>query len=251
MSRNRFQNKVEASAFDSYDPGDEFEDVYSDRYDPNADFADSASDNGATTQRRVARAGMTLQINLSIANATASKITVELFNPLKSWTVIKKPELVIGNYLMIPFYSFEGVQALIANPTGGGVVGFNQLGNLEVRGSVGDPKLTVGCGEYPYHSLVESLKTLPMFVSSTRMTVTTDLQIDENITHFSESFGGALNRNVISPRAYFKPDQFQNKTLDILAGYKADSESGLLVPVLAGETVRFALFVQRWGKPTV
>ena len=243
---NNLKNKINQAAFDNFDP-DSFDSqgVQSDLFDP--DYLD-ANSGGQTTRVSVARPGVKLQLNISITNATASLISTELFSALDSWTTRLKPELAIGNYSMIPLTTFEGLAALIANPTGGKVVGFNQAGDLECRGGVGDPKLTIGCGEYPYVSLFESTKTYPFYNSYTRYTVATDAQIDKTITHFTKTFGGGLKQNVISPRAFFKPNQFQNKTIDIIAPFTIDGECGLSIPILAGEAVRLAFFIQRWGQ---
>lgn len=243
-------NKINSAAFDNFDP-DNFdnEGVVSDLYDP--DNATGEGGQQAATKLRTARPGRKLQINLSITNATASTITTELFSAFDSWTTRLKAELVTGNYLMKPALSFEGLAALIAAPTGGNCVGFNQTGNLEVRGNAGDPKLTIGCGEYPYNSLFDSTKVLPFYVSYMRYTVSTDGQIDNNINWFTRTFGGGVKSNPISPRAFFKPNQFQNKTIDILAPFTIDGESGLSIPVVAGESIRIALFIQRWAKNTL
>ena len=242
--------KVNDAAFDNYDPDNFGGDVTSDLYDPDFATGDGGGSQSATAVK-TARPGRKLQINISVTNATAQKIHAELFSAFDSWASRLKPELVVAAYLMIPATSLEGLAALIAAPTGGGVVGYNSAGNLEVRAGAGAAKLTIGCGEYPYNALVESTKNLPFFVSYTRYTVTTDLQIDENIQHFTRSFGGGINSNVISPRAYFKPNQFQNKTIDIIAPYNIDGESGLSIPVLAGESIRLALFIQRWTKNNI
>lgn len=241
-------SKINSAAFDNFDPDNFGDDVVSDLYDP--DYA-TGQGNESVTKVRTARPGKKLQLNISIVNATASTISAEIFSAFDSWATRLKPELVTGAYAMIPALSLEGIAALIANPTGGGVVGFNSAGNLEVRGGVGDPKLTIGCGEYPYNSLFDSTKTLPFYVSYTRYTVSTDAQIDENISHFTRTFGGGVKSNLISPRAYFKPNQFQNKTIDILAPFPIDGETGLSIPTLAGENLRLALFIQRWGKNTL
>ncbi|HEX7904826.1 MAG TPA: hypothetical protein VF487_13200 [Chitinophagaceae bacterium] len=243
------QKQINAASFDNYDP-DNFGDVQSDLYDPDYATGEGVT-NPAATKVTNARPGRKLQINLAITNATASVISAELFSAFDSWTTRLKAELVVGAYAMKPALSLEGLAALIAAPTGGGVVGFNQAGNLEVRGGVGDPKLTIACGEYPYISLFESTKNLPFFVSYVRYTVSTDNQIDNNITHFTRTFGGGVKENVISPRAYFKPNQFQNKTIDILAPFSVDGECGLSIPVLAGEAIRMAFFIQRWAKNTL
>lgn len=240
---------INAAAFDTFDP-DNFDndEVISDLYDPDYATGQPAAAAG-TTKVRTARPGKKLQLNISVVNATASTIACELFSAYDSWTTRLKPELVVGAYAMIPATSLEGIAALVAAPTGGGVVGFNAAGNLEVRAGAGAPKLTVGCGEYPYVSLFESTKDLPFYVSYMRYTVSTDAQIDNNISHFTRTFGGGVKSNPISPRAYFKPNQFQNKTIDILAPFNVDGESGLSIPTLAGENLRLALFIQRWGKP--
>lgn len=248
---NYFKNKVNQAAFDTFDPDNwDGGDTQSDMYDPDNATGDGG-DAGAATKTRVARPGRKLQLNVTITNATASKISTELFSALDSWTTRQKAELMIGNYDMIPANSLEGIAALVANPTGGKVVGFNKAGNLECRGAVGDPKLTIGCGEYPYISLFESTKVLPFYVAYMRYTVSTDNQIDENIFNFTRTFGGGVRSNPISPRAYFKPNQYQNKTIDILAGFVVDGESGLSIPTLAGESIRIAFFIQRWAKPNM
>lgn len=228
---------------DNFDP-DNFA-AYSDEFDP--DNASGESAGSAATSSRQATPGQKMQINLTITNATAQLITTELFSALDSITTRKKPELAIGNYSMIPLLTFEGLsQVALAN-----TAGFNQAGNLELRGNAGDPKLTVGCGEYPYSSLFESTKTLPFQISFIRLTVDTDNQIDNQITWFKRTFGGKTETNTVSPRAYFKPNQFQGKTIDILVELDIDSESGILYPVRPTESARFSLFIQRWYKPNV
>jgi hypothetical protein len=147
--------------------------------------------------------------------------------------------------LFHPATSLEGIARIAAGTFG--VVGFNEAGNLQIRGGAADPSATIGCGEYPYNSLFESTKCLPFAVAYMRMTVTTDAQISNNIYHFQRTFGGAEKVNTIAPRAYFKPNQFQGKIVDIIAPFTIDGEKGLRVSVNAGEVVTFALFIQRWG----
>lgn len=242
-----FNKNMNAAAFDNFDPdGFDNNEVVSDLYDP--DFATGQAASSAPVAVKTARPGRKLQLNISITNATANQLQTELFSALDSVTTRLKPEYVSAPYNFVPALSLEGLAALIAAPTGGHVVGFNQSGNLEVRGAAGDPKLTVGCGEYPYNSLFESSKTLPFYVSYVRYTVSTDGQIDNTIYNFTRTFGGGVKENSISPRAYFKPNQFQNKTIDIMAPFVIDGESGLRIPVNAGEQLRLAFFIQRWAK---
>lgn len=231
--------------FDNFDPDNFDADVYSDQYDPdNATGAQSAE---AATKVKVANPGQKLQLNVVVTNSAAVQLTAEIFSALDSVVTRKKAEYATGNYLYIPKLSYEG----LALTTNYGTVGFTQDGFLHVKGGMGESDMTIGCGEYPYNSLLESTKTLPLKVSFLRYTVTTDAQISNNITWFKRTFGGKTETNTISPRAYFKPNQFQNKTIDILAGFTIDSESGLTIPTNAAETITLALFVQRWAKPQV
>jgi hypothetical protein len=234
---------MNASHFDNYDPDNFGSGVSSDLYDPENATGDQAA---AATAQRQARPGQKLQLNISISNPTAKKLTVELFSAFDSITSRKKAEYANAPYNYVPSLSFEGLAL-----AGVGCAGYNQDGNLEIRGGGADPKATVGCGEYPYNSLVESTKSLPFNVAYLRYTVDTDSQIDNNITHFTRTFGGGQKQNTISPRAYFKPNQFQAKTIDILAPFSIDGEKGLQIPVNAGENVRLAFFIQRWAKNTL
>jgi hypothetical protein len=235
---------MNASHFDNYDP-DNYGQVHSDMYDPENATGPAATNDSATRQR-VARPGQKLQLNISVANPTAKRLLIELFSAFDAVTTRKKADHANAPYNFVPALSFEGLAL-----AGVGCVGYNQDGQLEVRGGALDPKAVVGCGEYPYNSLVESTKSLPFNVAYLRYTVTTDDQIDENITHFQRTFGGGIKENTISPRAYFKPNQFQSKTIDILAPFSIDGEKGLRIPVIAGENIRLALFIQRWAKNTL
>lgn len=240
------QRNLNAALFDNFDP-DNFDDgVSSDLYDPDNATGQAQQ---AGTKIRTARPGQKLQLNITINNPTAVALTIELFSALDSVTTRLKPELVNGVYLMHPATSLEGIARIAAGTFG--VVGFNEAGNLQIRGGAGDPSATVGCGEYPYVSLFESTKVLPFNTAYLRMTVDTDAQIDNNIYHFARTFGGGIKENTISPRAYFKPNQFQTKTIDILAPFPIDGEKGLRLQVNAGESVRFAFFIQRWAKNTL
>lgn len=234
---------MNTSNFSNYDP---------DAYDPDlfegvtSDLATGkpavAAPVGATVTN-VARPGQKLQLNITVNNPTSQQLLVELFSAFDSVTTRKKPEYARAPYNYVPFLSFEGMAL-----AGVGCVGFDQNGSLAVKGASTDPVMTVGCAEYPYVSLVDSTKTLPFNIAFLRYTVTTDAQIDNNIFWFQNTFAGGRKQNTISPRAYFKPNQFQGKTIDILAPFNIDGEKGLQIPVNAGENIRLAFFIQRWTK---
>lgn len=227
---------------------DNYGDVYSDQYDPDSYDPDNATGEMATgvTAARVARPGQKLQFNVTINNATAKQLIVELFSAFDSIVTRQKPNYINAPYNFVPSTSFEGLAL-----AGVGCTGFNQSGNVEIRGGAADPKCIIGCAEYPYNSLIETTKSMPFNVAFLRYTVNTDAQIDNNITHFTNTFGGGVKQNTISPRAYFKPNQFQSKTIDLLTPFAIDGEKGLAIPVNAAENVRLGFFVQRWTKVTL
>jgi hypothetical protein len=241
-------DRVNEQAFDSFDP-DNFDvnSVESDRFDP-----DNASGHGVASQAATAvknaRAGQKLQLNIVLSNPTAKGLNFELFNALDSVTSRCKADLVTdAEFPMIPQLSLEGLAA-----AGLGVTGFDKNGNFVNTSNVGgNPKASISCNEYPYKSLFESTKVLPFNVAFLRFTSNTDAQIDNNIYHKTRTIGGGEKQNVISPRAYFKPNQFQSRTIDITAPFSISGEKGVQMLVNAGESVRLAFFIQRWTKSSI
>lgn len=234
--------KVRSSGFDSYDP-----DINS--YDPSIARKINNADGGSAGSPNVissSKPGQKMQINLTITNGTAAVMTAEMFQWLDSCTFRYKSELAVGNYLMIPESSHEGLRRVVANS--GGVVGWDQNGNLCYRGNdaTPDPLLTIGCSEVAYRSLFQASSILPFNISFIRENVTTSGQIDNKITWFRKTIGGGYIQNVVSPRAYFRPNQYQNLTIDIDVSLTIQVDSGIQMPVKAGETVTLALFINFW-----
>jgi hypothetical protein len=228
--------------FDSFDP-----DINS--FDPSiARTVNNATGTTGTSPSAVsaAKPGQKMQINLTITNATAAQMTAELFQWLDSVTFRLKPELVVGNYLMIPESSHEGLRRVVANT--GGVVGWDQNGNLCYRGNdaTPDPLFTVGCSEVSYRSLFQASSILPFNISFIRENVSANAQIDNKITWFRKTIGGGFVQNVVSPRAYFRPNQFQSLTIDIPVALSIQVDAGIQIPVIAGGTVTLALFIDFW-----
>lgn len=249
-NRQNFRDKINQSAFDSYDPN-YFEGVTMDRYDPN--YADPAAANTTSTNTgtpstnvQVARPGQKLQINITLSNPTAVKLTFEVFSALWSWADIYKSNLAVGAYTVIPALSTQGLATV-----GVGTVGYDQDGVLNVYGAGGNPKATIGCGEYPYRSLQEATKQLPFMVTFGRISVQTDLQLNNQIIHFTKTFAGGYKQNQINVRAYKKPTQFQNLEVDILAPFAVTGEKGLLYALEIGEVVQMGLFINRWVMPSL
>lgn len=251
MKQNRFYDKINESSFDSfggnnYDPDmDNFEDVQN-GYDP--DYADNVAANaaGGATQQQASRPGQKMQINLTLSNPTAAKQKVELFSAFFSWAEIFKPEFITGAYTAIPSLSTQGLGTV-----GVGTVGFDQTGDLHHYGAALAPSVVVGCGEYPYKSLLESTKTLPFRVTFLRIAVATVAQLNNQIIHFTRTFAGGYKQNQINVRSYKKPTQFQNLEVDTKTPFVIDGEKGLVYSLEIGEVVQIGMFINRWARPQV
>lgn len=233
---------------DAYDPsvGKRFNNADGDDYGGNAGYA--------TT---IAKPGQKMQVNLTLNNPTASKITFELFNYLDSYTRTRKASYVPTNtaYAYYPLSSFEGISRVSTGESG--VVGFDYQGNLIITGAGvpdsdgGDPWATIACGEIAYASFFEASGIIPFQVAWFRMTVTTDAQINQNIVYLKKSYSGGVSENPVSPRSYFRPNQFQDKTIDITVNFPIGIDTGLRTILLPSETVQYALFIQVWTGQTV
>lgn len=216
-------------------------------FDPNAAKGYNNADGDAGTTTAQAKPGMKMQVNVTMQNNAAGKdLTVELFNWMTSFTKVLNTTYVNGNYKYIPLLTYEGIAANAAGH--GGTVGFDQLGNLEIHGddAVPDALVTVGCGETPYSAFFEASAIIPFQVAFIRMTCTSDTQIDQQITWFQRTFSGAITTNKVSPRAYFKPNQFQNLTIDITAQFPVGIDAGIFTLVLRSQNLRHSYFINYW-----
>jgi len=238
-----FKNK-QGAAFDNFDPA-------LNQFDPSVANNATGDSPGSTTV--AAKVGQKMQFNVVLNNPTIQTLTLELFNYLNSYVKILNSAYVKGNYLYIPLLSYEGLARFKAAPDHGGTIGFNDLGNLEIRGdtAAADPSATISCKEIAYSGLFEASAVTPFKVDFLRFTCLTDPQIDENITWFQKSYSGGVQQNPISPRAYFKPNQFQNFTIDITVSFTIGIDKGLKVDVLPSENVRLAFFVTMWTDQTL
>lgn len=230
------------SGFDSFDPG-------INGYDPGitgkVNNANGAS--GSPTAVATAKPGQKMQINLTIVNGTAAQMTAELFQWLDSVTKRLKAEFVVGNYSMIPETSHEGMRRVVANT--GGTVSWGQDGSLSYRGddSAGNPLFTISCSEVAYRSLFEASSILPFTISFIRENVTTNAQIDNKILWYRRTIAGGMVQNQVNPRAYFRPNQYQSLTIDIDVSLAIQVDSGIQIPVRAGETVTLSFFIDFWS----
>lgn len=237
-----FKNK-QGAAFDNFDPS-----VNS--FDPSV--MNNATGDGSSPASIVqpTKVGQKMQFNITLNNPTAQVLTFELFNYLNSFVRIQNATYAVATYLYVPFLTYEGLTLFKAATDHGGTVGFDAVGNLEIRGdtSLAQPSGTISCKEIGYSGLFEASGITPFTVDFLRFTCLTNLQIDEPITWFKKSYSGGVVQNVINPRAYFKPNQFQNFVIDITVSFNIGIDMGLSTILLAGENVRLAFFVTFYSK---
>lgn len=229
------------SAYNAFDPSK------TSNWDPSVAGRYNNADGGSAGQSVVQAAqGQKMQTNVAINNSAAIQIVFELFNWLTSATRVLNPVYAVGNYHYIPLMTFEGLAATIAGT--GGTIGFKANGDLALHGNdaTPDPIPTIGCQEVAYSAFFEASSISPFQVAYFRYTVKTDAQIDLTIKWFQKTFSGGITQNVISPRAYFKPTQFQDFIIDITVAFTIGLDSGLFLAVNPAENVRFSLFIEMW-----
>jgi len=229
------------AAFQNFDP------TMTNKFDPRINGFNGADEAGASVE--TAFPGQKMQVNIQLTNGAASTLTFELFNWLTSFTKVRNAAYVSGNYSYIPQDSYEGIQAIISDTDG--TVGWNQNGECVIRGLPANPVATIGCTEAAYRSLFEASGITPFFVSYVRLTVATDAQINKALTWFQKTMAGGEKKNNISPRAYFRPNQFQDLTIDITTQFTVGIDSGLRMEVLNGQTVALAFFIEAWTNQSI
>lgn len=192
--------------------------------------------------KRKERSARPASFDLTMKNLTGEALTIELFNFLRSFTKVRRLDIITSaTVLNHPLNSFEG-EALARV----GCVGFNEAGDLQLTGAAAAVALTVKCGQFPYIGVFESTAFKKFKLKAIRMTTTTDAQIDNPIIHFVSTFLGAKAENQISPRTSFKPDQFQSKIIDIPMDFLIDRERGLTYTINANETVQWNVVIERY-----
>lgn len=227
-----FEN-VESAAYENYDDA-------ANMYDESANnFAGKTQSNG---QAQPARKKIRSNFDLTMVSLAAAALNIELFNELNSFLKKQRLDFVSGAYTYLPVSASPN--NLIA--LGAGTVGFESDGGLYIRGVDNTTQVTVKCSQFPYAGLFEaSGKGFGFRIVSIRLTVTTDGQIDNEIVHTKSSFLGSKSQNRISPRNFFRPDQFQTKIVDVPISMLINAEHGIEYKLNAGETVKWNVVIER------
>lgn len=210
-------------------------------FDTAAETFDGEFDNatGKPAPRKVIQSNF----DLTFTNGAAVPLYVEVFNHLASFLKKQRTEWINGAHLYLPVTTSPN--NLIA--AGAGTVGYRTDGSLYVRGATNDAaQLIVSCAQYSMQGLNEaSAQGRGFKITRIRQTTTTDGQIDNEIVWTKKTFLGAKSENRISPRTFFRPEQFQSKIVDIPVQLYINGERGLEYLVNAGETVKWNITIQR------
>ena len=241
--------QIKRAAFDSFDRDETSSTNYYDpdynMYDP--DYADAPKTTGrATASVQKARPGQKMQINLTLANPTASKIIFDIFNAYENSFNTLKSELVVGAYSRIPGLSFEGQAAYPNN-----IDIFDAAGNGMIRGAAAAPVATIGCSEYPYASLLDTTKNLGFQIVVIRVSVATQAQFNNNIDYVKRTYAGVNVRNTVNVRSYKRLINPTQLDIDVQVGVTVTGESGLLYALEPGETVQWGIYINQWAKPNI
>ena len=204
-------------------------------YDPDAPSFTGPNPNTPARTRQKA------SFDLVMTNTHGSQLQIELFNELRTFTENLNTSLAAAPVNMVPQLSNTGLQL-----AGVGIVGYDSTGKLIATNATAyNAVLTVDCPQYTYRALQKSSGRRPFRIVGIRMTVTTDAQIDNEIVHFTSNFLGASQRNVLSPRTFFNPQQFQTKIVDIQCNFPIDDQKGFYYKLNAGETVKWNVLIER------
>lgn len=228
MFENYENNAFDSFDADSFDAGNNFE-----GYDEYGQPAQAKK--GYAVNRK------TSQVTLTItSDAGTVKSTIELFNFLNSFTRIT-------NATYGALTPFDATNNNAANLNG--LIYFAKDGSLICQDATGK-KITIQGTDATYNALYTMTSNSNFVITKIRMTVSDDAQIDNPITHFRKTALGIFKQNVINPRSYFNPNQFQPKIIDIPLNQPIDAEHGLFLAINSGQTVSLSLFLKEVVRTT-
>jgi hypothetical protein len=220
-------------------------------YDPTTkDFDPSYSFEGAKVAGYNRSADLAqVDIRIAHSNSSGTALTIELFNNLRSVTKILNSSITTLNPATLDNLKANGATALLSLAD---MVYFDKNGDLIYNQTTTTVQnVRISGNQVSYRSLFDASGSTCFRVENLRLQVVNESQIDNQLTWFSNSWLGGVKQNVISPRAYFAPNQFQTKTVDIAAKFNLDYESGLWYKINAGEVATFNFFINEYDKPSL
>ncbi len=222
-----------ASNYSDFDP---------DTFDPDTFDPDNAA--GMPARQAPSKPRTLANFTVTIVNASNAAQKVELFNYLRSYSTVTNSAL--NSYkVMNAGLVTTTAKALAWNQD---VLYFDTDGNLIQQNSSNTEVLRITCKQIPYHSLFIASGLFSFNVESTKMSFGSDSTLDNDISIFQNTFLGKETSNKVTPRTYFKDNQFQSKQVTIPVRYTIDAERGLSFTINANETVTLNPFVSGYNE---
>lgn len=228
------KDAIKGAAFDSFDDENSYDDSYDDTFDNVDNFKGKKKSSNMPAGANGGWIATSGYFTVQVVNAIGALQRIELFSSLRN-------AAFVSNTLLYPTYlpfTFSNRAAANANST----VVFAANGDQIITNGAG-AILTISCKQIPYRTLLESLKFYRISVKQTKISYTNEPQLDNDITHLTQTLLGKKEENTFTPRVYFKDTQFQSKQVTIPQAYVIDGERGLQVDVNSGETMSFNFYL--------
>jgi len=250
MTRQEIE-ALEKNAFNSFDP-----EGFGDMFDP------EGFDNATGTLKKGKIGKLQAQFDVVISSTCTAPTKIELFNGFRSQSSAANTQVSA----LLPIGGAELIAALNDAGSGTSTAGTDAAKNriyFLSNGSLvyndftnGAGLVTISCRQVPYIALLKSSMVQPFICEKIRMTVVSDGQIDNELTHVTNTFLGSQKKNMVSPRSFFRPDQFQGLIIDLPTKFRIDGEKGFEYIVnekgaLAAQVITFNMFLSRYVKQTI
>ncbi len=128
---------------------------------------------------------------------------------------------------------------------------FDRFGNLIFQPREGE-YVKISCKQCSYKALMISSQKNIFHVNKMRMGFSEAQQIDNELTYITKTFLGFEKKNIFSPRAFFRPMQYQSLMVDMVCNFDIDGEKGFQYLINAKENNRITLnfFISKYFKQT-
>jgi hypothetical protein len=248
--------RMERESFDNFDPeimnfdpetvmGYDLE-----GYDLEDNYDDEDEFNGKRRSSKRTLSALS-QIDIVINNsAISASTTIELFNYLRSNTIIRNTTY---NGTTFEPQTFDK-SFLRATPASGQLLSDAHLiywrsdgtlvySNASGTGATPNTSIcTISCTQVPYRVVHEATRNNLLYIEKMRISYKTAPQIDQSFNYFKNSFVGGITQNNIAPRSEFKPNQFQTLIVDVPMKIRIDAERGLSYTMISQEVVTLTMF---------
>lgn len=270
--------RMENHAFDNFDTFDpENFDPTLDSYDPSSatdssyyddeegyDLPENYANPRAMGKRRIQQQPLA-QLDIVIDNSTntSTDVTIELFNYLRSNTLIRNTtynattyepmtlDKTTGYLGVNSLTGFSGTTPAIQGPSAIYQVPLTLLNRIywDSDGSLMyantqalSTYLKVSCPQVPFRTLFEATRNNLLYIEKFRLSCKSSAQIDQPFNIFKNTFLGGTKSNQIAPRSEFKPNQYQALIVDVPMKVSIDAETGVSYKVKAQELMTISMF---------